>query len=230
MSENNNHMLITYQVLIKFASKFLENRGENIVPLARHGYDERPTWSSNPPQNFRFPEEVRTIMQIHLMQKFFAVTCLVVPLFLSGCANFLVPEEGALVWEDARIPMDDSGVQNAEWKTKDLRLQYSIDISNDTFVISGRLDFDRSLTDSYNVKKSFFLKMSFIDDQGQVLETADITPLLSQYGPNTQTVDVKKSLAVPSGYSGIVFNYYGVFRGDPPEAGDDITIYYFPYE
>ena len=169
-------------------------------------------------------------MQIHLVQKLFSAAVCLTLLFLSGCASFLVPEVGTLAREDARIALDDSGVQNAVWQAKDLKLDYSIDIVGNELVISGRLRFDRSLTDSYNVTKSFFLKMSFIDDRGQVLETVDITPLVKQYGSNTGTFDVKRKFEMSPGTSGIVFNNYGVFRGEPPEAGDDISILYFPYE
>jgi hypothetical protein len=169
-------------------------------------------------------------MDMDAVVKFFSGVVLFVLISLLGCANFLVPEAGTLAREEARIALEDSSLENAVWQTKDLALTYSISGTGGDLHFVGKLNFDRSLSDSYNVIKSFYLKMSFLDERGQVLNTVDITPLFSLYSliPDNMTVD--KTFAKPPGSSFIVFNYYGVFRGNQPVSGEVQTIFYFPFE
>jgi hypothetical protein len=74
--------------------------------------------------------------------------------------------------------------------------------------------------------------MSFLDGEGRVLETVDISPLISSFGfePDPEFV-VKRSSLKPMGSRSIVFNYYGEFMGNDPEArGDSWDIFYFPFD
>lgn len=162
--------------------------------------------------------------------KFLSVGVCFVLASLLGCANFLVPEPGALAREEARIALGDSSLEKDVWQTKDLTLTYSLSGTGEDLHLVAKLNFERSLSDSYNVIKSFYLKMSFLDDHGQVLKTVDITPLFSLYSIIPDNMKVDKALTMPPGSSSIVFNYYGVFRGNQPVSGEDQTIFYFPFE
>lgn len=153
-------------------------------------------------------------------------------LFLSGCANFIKPEIGAIARQEARIDLVDGGVQDAIWNTKDLELTYSYSEVENNFSLSGKLVFDRSLTDSFRQTKRCVLKMNFLDGEGRVLETVDISPLIGSYGfdPDPDFV-VKKSSLKPIGSRSIAFNYYAEFMGNDPEArGDSWYISYFPFD
>ena len=153
-------------------------------------------------------------------------------LFLSGCANFLTPETGAIARQEARIDLVEGGVQDVVWDTRDLELVYSYSESANTFSLSGELIFDRSLTDSFRVTKRFTLKMSFLDGEGRVLDTVDISPLISAFNDlSDQKMTIKKSHLRPMGASSIAFNYYGEFKGDSPRTrGDSWDIFYFPFD
>lgn len=154
-------------------------------------------------------------------------------LFLQGCANFIQPEIGATARPDARIKLVAEGVQNAAWNAKDLVLTYSYSEAGDIFTLSGTLIFDRSLTDSFPVAKSFLLKMSFLDSEGRVLQTVNITPLISSYGTVSDRIPVRASSAKPAGASAIAFNYFGTFLGggsDEQMGGSSWEIFSFPYE
>ena len=154
-------------------------------------------------------------------------------LFLQGCANFIYPETGAIARPDARIELVAKGVQNAAWNAKDLLLTYSYSEAGDIFNLSGTLTFDRSLTDSFPVAKSFFLKMSFLDKEGKVLQTVDITPVISSFGIVSDKNLIRASCPKPAGASAIAFSYFGTFRGGGSEdgmGGEEWNISYFPYE
>ncbi|MCP4343846.1 MAG: hypothetical protein GY799_34470 [Desulfobulbaceae bacterium] len=152
-------------------------------------------------------------------------------LFLAGCANFLKPEVGAIARQDARIDLVEGGVQDAVWDTKDLELTYSYSEVENTFSLFGGLVFDRSLTDSFNLKR-FTLKINFLDGEGRVLETVDISPLIrSFYEISGEKFSIRKKLVRPVGASSIAFNYFGKFRGnDPDSRGDSWDIFYFPFD
>lgn len=152
-------------------------------------------------------------------------------LSLMGCANFVQPEIGSIALQDSRIRLTPNGVQDAVWSTDDLELKYSISETDDTFLISGELAFDRSLTDSFNVAEYFSLKMSFLDSEGKVLQTVDITPLVYYLGDLQEKMGIQASTERPTGADSIVFNYYGVFKGSAPEVGgDEWSILYFPFD
>jgi hypothetical protein len=133
-------------------------------------------------------------------------------ILLSGCANFIKPEIGAVARQDARIDLTADGVQNGVFSTSDLVLAYSISESGDMFNISGELSFAQSVTYSFGIIKRFILKMNFLDEEGGVIETVDITPLIHSFGSVPDKTRIKHSSIRPPGASSIAFNYYGVFK------------------
>lgn len=170
-------------------------------------------------------------MNIRRLVKVFSVVLCLGMLFLSGCANFLKPEMGAIARPEARIALTENGVQDALWQTKDMVLSYSIAQSDSAFKLSGELVFDRSLTDSFPVIKKFIFKMSFLDGEGRVLETVDITPLFSSFGYAPDELTIKFSGVRPAAAIAIAFNYYGAFKGSDVEMGGATwDIFYFPFD
>jgi len=159
---------------------------------------------------------------------FFLGLCL---LFLTSCANFIKPDIGAVARPEARHNLVENGAQNAGLETRDLDLTYSYSIASEGFNLTGELIFDRSLTDSFPVVKQFFLKMSFLDAEGRVLRTFDITPLFSSFSRTPDKLPINVSCDKPAGSRAIAFNYFGVFRGTQENmGGDQWNIYYFPYD
>lgn len=150
-------------------------------------------------------------------------------LFMSGCTSFLVPELGVIAREDSRIYLSGEEVRDAVWQTRELKLTYSISETDDEFQLLGQLAFDRSVTDSFGIMKSFFMKMSFVDEEGHVLQTVDIVPVYGAQSAVPARMNLGTSLIKPPAARAIVFNYYGVFRGNYPKASDDWTIFYFPF-
>ena len=170
-------------------------------------------------------------MNTYRVAKFLLVLVCCSTLFLAGCANFLKPEIGAVARQEARVGLVEGGVQDAAWDTKDLELTYSYSEVDNTFSLFGELIFDRSLTDSFNLKR-FTLKINFLDGEGRVLETVDISPLIrSYYNVSNEKFSIRKKIVRPVGASSIAFNYYGEFVGNDPEArGDSWDIFYFPFD
>ncbi|MGB3209682.1 MAG: hypothetical protein WBB19_03160 [Desulforhopalus sp.] len=170
-------------------------------------------------------------MTTYKRTKVLVVLMLTTLLFLSGCANFLQPEPGTIAQEEARFELTEGGLQGAVLDTNELRLVYSVSESGDMFNLDGTLTFDRSLTDSFGVINRFFFKMSFLDGDGRVIQTVDITPLFRSFSYVWDQLQVKESLVKPEGAVFIAFNYFGEFSGSADEmGGDEWEIFYFPYE
>ena len=120
-------------------------------------------------------------------------------LLLSGCRNYLTPEVGVTARQDARIALVEGGVQNGALNTEDVVLDYSFSESGNMFNLAGKLSFTSSLTNSFPMAKRFSLKMSFLDGEGRVLETINITPPISQFIHRSYRADTSKGLLPQAG-------------------------------
>lgn len=151
-------------------------------------------------------------------------------IFIAGCAGYIQPEKGAVANKEARILFQESGVKNGEWQTNDLSMTYSLHTTADTVTLSGKLTVDRSLKDSFGTVMRFYLTMNIIDHQGVVLDTVDITPVYSRFSLMPDEVMIEKVHGKPEGSAGIVFSYYGEFRGNDPSATGSWNISLFPFK
>jgi hypothetical protein len=169
-------------------------------------------------------------METHRMTRTFtAILCLGL-LFWSGCANFLKPEIGAVARKEARIVLVESGVKDKVLATSHLKILYSLSGKGEHFSLSGRVIFDQSVTYSFPIIARFFLKMNFLDSEGRVIETVDITPMYTAFGSVPEKLDFRTSHAAPPGSSAIAFNYFGVFQSTTPEMNGSWDIFYLPFD
>ena len=157
------------------------------------------------------------------------ITITICCLFVSGCTRFIVPEIGSTTQEESRIPYKGIEKQDGVLETKDLYLEYTLSANDSGTYLTGELVFDRSLTDSFPVVKTFFLKMSWLDADGSVLKTIDVTPLYGYRSSNPGKLKITKKIDTVPGGSFISFNYYGVFRGEKPDVSEEWDIVLFPF-
>lgn len=150
-------------------------------------------------------------------------------LLMTGCARFIVPEVGSVASEESRIEYKAAEAQDGLFENKDLKLQYTLSGGDAQTRFTGELEFDRSLTDSFPVMRTFFFKLNWLDDEGVVLQTVDITPVFSvrTFAPNRLKVD--REVPVAPGASSYCFNYYGVFQGEKPDVSEEWDIFLFPF-
>lgn len=158
--------------------------------------------------------------------------CLGIFLLSAGCADFLKPDTGAVARQEARIALvDDRGVQEGAWATHELLLLYSLSGAGDTFNLSGKLTIDRSISDSFSNIARFFFYLSFLDDDGRVVEAVDITPLFAHFGTIHGKLDIRLTHPRPAGSSAIAFSYFGVMRdGSSRDSLGEWAISYFPFD
>lgn len=151
-------------------------------------------------------------------------------LLLGGCVQFIRPKVGSIAHEDARVMFASGEETQGTLERQNLRIDYTLSVSGSDMNFSGTLTFDRSLTDSFRVIRSFFLNINFIDDTGAVIATQDITPMFSYQSDVKEKTPLSYSGPIPQGATGFAFNYYGVFRGDMPNMSDTWDISYTPFD
>lgn len=163
-------------------------------------------------------------MKIQIWIMFF-LSCLLV----TGCTRFIVPEIGTIAQEESRVPYKADEKQDGILATKDITFAYTLSESDNGARLTGELVFDRSLTDSFPMIKTFFFKMNWLDVDGHVLQTVDITPLYSYLSIVPNKLKVNKQIETVPGSRFINFNYYGVFQGEKPDVSGEWDIFLFPF-
>lgn len=150
-------------------------------------------------------------------------------LFATGCAGFLRPERGMLAAQEGRIALVEN-LAKGEWTTGDVRVNYSLVCKDGKCSLEGRLTFDDSITNSFPVITKFFFYVSFLDGDGKVVETTDITPVIPTYGNTPASLSLKMEQQQPAGAKFMVFHYYGGFRANPISEGGSWDISHFPFQ
>jgi hypothetical protein len=148
--------------------------------------------------------------------------------FLPGCRNYLVPEQGALSQENARIDFSKDG--ETLWKGKEMDIKYSISQKNDGLIISGTVIIHDSILMSFDRLEQLAVKLNLLDELGRVIGTVDITPPYATYNSVAGPMVFKTAVASVSGASSFAFSYLGtLFGGRLSETSDSWEIFYFPF-
>ncbi len=168
-----------------------------------------------------------TMLQHMGLRAYIIMMCLGLTV-LSGCANFLKPEAGAVAHKEARIALA-AAVPAGIFETGDVRVTYSLEQNGEVCTLSGKLVFDRSLSDAFPTITRFFFYLSYLDDAGKVIETVDISPVIHTFGAVPDSLPLKFSGIRPAGSKAFAFHYYGGFRSSPLREGDKWEIYHFPF-
>lgn len=150
-------------------------------------------------------------------------------LLLAGCAGFLRPERGTMAGKEGRIALVEN-LANGTWATGDVRVTYSLACRDGRCSLQGRLVVEDSINNSFPVIAQFIFYVSFLDGDGKVVETYDITPVIPIYGSTPQSLPLKMEQQQPVGAKFIVFHYYGRFRANPIREGGSWDISHFPFQ
>jgi len=147
----------------------------------------------------------------------------------AGCAFSLFPQPGAVAQKDSRIALLEGKTQSGTIETDDLQLNYALKIANAGYSLTGAVDIKPSITMSFDRVKSLFIKMSFLDDSGAVLQTVDVTPLVSRYNATPEKLQLNSSGALPAGARAVAFSWYGSFYSGMVDVSGSWDIHYFPF-
>jgi len=166
---------------------------------------------------------METISQIRKV-----ITVGVAMLLLAGCAGFLKPQPGALAKKEARIALAGNNTQGV-WETGDLKVNYVFAIKDGSCALDGKLVISDNIGNSFPTITSFFFYLSFLDQEGRVVETVDISPLITTYGHIPASLPLRMTNTLPSQAKFVAFHYYGGFRANPLSEGGNWEIHHFPF-
>ena len=147
---------------------------------------------------------------------------------VCGCTRFLKPELGAVAKKETRILLVEE-IPAGTWQTGELRTTYSLGQKGGMATLTGKIVFDRSLSDSFPVITKFFFYISYLDEGGRVLESFDVTPVIPTFGAIPDNLPLKAAHPLPPGSTAFVFHYYGEFRSNPLNEGGQWIIHHFPF-
>jgi hypothetical protein len=150
-------------------------------------------------------------------------------LFVAGCAGFLRPERGTMAAQEGRIALVENLAKGA-WATGDVRVNYSLACRDGKCSFEGRLVFDDSVTNSFPVITKFFFYVSFLDGDGKVVATDDITPVIPTFGNTPASLSLRLERQQPAEAKFLIFHYYGSFRANPISEGGSWDISHFPFQ
>lgn len=159
-----------------------------------------------------------------------AIAASLAVLLIAGCAGFLRPEPGMMVTsKEERIALAEDRVKGI-WAAGEVNVSYSLSCRDGRCSLDGRLVFDSSLTNSFPSIATFFMYVSFLDGDGKVLETYDITPVIPTYGSAPESLLLKLEQQHPAEAKSLVFHYYGNFRANTDRNGGSWAISHFPFQ
>jgi hypothetical protein len=117
---------------------------------------------------------------------------------------------------------------NGIWQSDELSIAYSIDSYKPLFSLSGTLHLDSSILMSYPVINSLFVRIHFLDGDGNLLNAS---PIRINFGHHTfadQEYSFNFSREIPIQVKAFTFSYSGTFSDYGERFPDTTSIGYSP--
>jgi hypothetical protein len=150
---------------------------------------------------------------------FKAGLCIFLMAGLAACQSSLTSYRGKSVEAKNRFDLVEGGPHEGDWQTRDLRIEFKYLREHQDLQISGLVKPQDYLL-HYNIMKSFFLGLHFVDAGGKVL--VDETIMSTGYRVEMpEQMAFKANLKIPPDSTAIAFSYRGcaVIIGDDGGGG-----------
>ncbi len=150
---------------------------------------------------------------------------------LSACSIATTANIGKTVSRKHRIALSEHDNNTSTWQTNDLLVNYTIKNSAEDFSVSGTIHIKESILGSFPAAEAFNLFINFIDHDGIVISTHDISPVFGYRLVVPEQVGFKFDLTQPADAAFFTFSYSGTFRsiGFSGEAADEWEIVHEPF-
>ena len=149
-------------------------------------------------------------------------------LFLSvfvACTNSLVTYKGKTADKKSRIALPD-GPHKGVWSTDDLTAQYSYSRKANDLRIFGQVELSKKLKDASDIVQDFFLQVTFLDADGQALDTK-VLAAAGHREPFTK-LHFDRNYELPASTSAMAFSYDGQM-GEDATGGSDEEFWHDPF-
>lgn len=115
---------------------------------------------------------------------------------------------------------------NGLWQGDDISIAYTMEFSKPLFSLTGTLFLDSSVLMSFPVVRSFFLRIHFLDGDGNLLSTNSIPVNFSRGTFADDEYSISFSREIPPQVEAFSFSYSGTFSDYGERHPDTISIGY----
>lgn len=115
------------------------------------------------------------------------------------------------------------------WQSKDIVISYTIHSLKPVFSLSGTLSIDSAIVMSYPVVRSFFVRIHFLDADGNLVDSSLLPLDYSLYNFADQQSSFSLSREIPSRVTAFTFSYSGTFSDYGEKFPDTTSIGYSPF-
>lgn len=170
-------------------------------------------------------------MQARYTVLFRIVPVLVLLNLLFGCSFKYADNVGRMAVEE-QILSGQTTAEDQEWQTNDVKILYTVEPAKGSFAVTGTLSFQQHIMFSFPTVERFNLYINYLDDQGTVLTTHDITPNLGYRVELPDKADLRDVPVAPAEATSFAFNYFGIFKGLSTEEASmgDWVISFNPFQ
>jgi len=149
---------------------------------------------------------------------------------LSGCASTYYSNVGQRASEEFIIPAE-TAAHSQQWQTNDLKINYDIRNTQESFTVSGTVSMNKFITHSFPAAERFRLFINYLDRNGTALSTADISPLIGYRRDVPEKMKLRNVPLAPPEASAFTFSYIGTFTGgnNADENSGDWEVYFTPF-
>ncbi|MEE4240878.1 MAG: hypothetical protein V2I36_05395 [Desulfopila sp.] len=152
---------------------------------------------------------------------------------LWGCAA-PTGKIGKTVGQDHILPPPMVAQQSdvpLEWQTNDMKVVYEIVKNGGSFTVSGTLHIKTNIYRSFPLVERLDFYIHFLDENGVVLSTHEISPNLGYLRKYSDTLPLVNIPPAPQGSTSFAFSYWGIFRGSgiKNENSGDWEVYFNPF-
>jgi hypothetical protein len=137
---------------------------------------------------------------------------------VSGCLSATKYYVGDTSKEQNRLMLEQGGPHSGAWSTNDIKIDYQYSRKDDQLQLKGEMVLDNSLKYNYEYISRLMVTVSFIDQEGTVLESGIV---MNRTGLTTDYYTFEQAYTLPSETSGMAFAYQGrvVEAGGPVHSG-----------
>lgn len=166
------------------------------------------------------------------------LTVIMMVFLFSGCAGRMMtlpPAPGMTVKADSRINLEASAQkgkspQKGLFAGDDFSLAWELSCSGDDFTFKGKVTLLPSLYNTFPKVEYFRLLVSFLDREGRVLSSEDLTPFYMYLQSMDKPFAVKKAGKIPAGTKAFAFSAKGSFHSELRDNNGSCELSTYPFE
>lgn len=158
-------------------------------------------------------------------------------ILVTGCAHYSAKNIGKTATDHHVLPLKVTGSEPQEWQAKELSVDYSIQKSGNSFLLSGSLTMSDWIYYSFPYPQFFYFSVNYLNEDNQVIGSHEISPLIRPLAPYQSTYTLRTPPPPPPEAVSFVFSYWGNFRSsgnysddDDRGGADDWEIYFNPFK